>query len=104
VPLGLLGALATPLFVPNARVGRSHRLDPGGVLPATAGMLALVFRLVDGARLGSAPYSLLAGPPALPARIAAWERGQAEPLVPPALLGAGAARRAGPGRAPRLTV
>jgi len=90
VPIGVLGVAATPFLVPEPRIGRTHRLDPVGVLVSTGGMLALVFGLVEGSRLGWAHYPLLAGAVALLAAFAAWERGQAEPLVPPALLGAGA--------------
>ena len=89
VPVGVVAIVATALFVPDLRPGRSHSLDPVGVLLAAAALFAIVFGLIEGQRYS---WSTITGALTIPEVIAAgvvvlvaffvWESRQAEPLVP----------------------
>jgi EmrB/QacA subfamily drug resistance transporter len=50
LPVGLAAIGLTLWIVPDIRPGRRHRLDVFGVLLATAGLLAVVFGLIEGQR------------------------------------------------------
>jgi EmrB/QacA subfamily drug resistance transporter len=50
LPIGLTAIALTLLLVPDIRPGRPHRLDLSGVLLATAGLLGVVFGLIEGQR------------------------------------------------------
>src|SRR5262249_14712334 len=50
VPLGLATLLGALLVLPDLRPGRRHRLDLGGVALVTAGLLGVVFGLIEGQR------------------------------------------------------
>ena len=89
VPVGLLAIAGTLLLVPDLRPGRSHSLDPVGVVLAAAALFAIVFGLIEGQRYS---WSTVAGALTIPEIIGAgfallavfgvWETRQAEPLVP----------------------
>ena len=50
LPVGVAAIALTLWIVPDVRPGRRHRLDVFGVLLATAGLLGLVFGLIEGQR------------------------------------------------------
>jgi EmrB/QacA subfamily drug resistance transporter len=50
LPVGVLTLVAAFVAVPDLRPGRKHRLDLLGVLLATAGLLGIVFGLIEGQR------------------------------------------------------
>jgi EmrB/QacA subfamily drug resistance transporter len=90
VPIGLVGGALALWLVPVLRTGRGHNLDLPGVGLATAGLLAIVFGLVEGQRYSWAavtgtpftiPEVLGAGVLILAAFIL-WERSRSEPLLP----------------------
>ncbi len=90
VPVGAVALIATALLVPDLRPGRSHSLDPAGVVLASGGLFAIVFGLIEGQRYnwGAINGTLLTIPEimgagvALLALFAVWESRQREPLVP----------------------
>jgi MFS family permease len=79
-------------LLPGVVPGRRHRLDIGGIVLASLGLLAVVFGLVEGQRFA---WGTITGPITIPAVMAAgvvllaafvvWERRQPEPLLPSAL-------------------
>jgi EmrB/QacA subfamily drug resistance transporter len=89
VPIGIIALLGTFLVIPDVRTARQHRLDLIGVLLSSAALFAVVFGLIEGQRYD---WSTITGwltiPMVIGAGIAlfiaflAWERLQAEPLVP----------------------
>jgi EmrB/QacA subfamily drug resistance transporter len=89
VPIGIVALAATLLLVPDLRPGRSHSLDPVGVLLASTSLFAIVFGLIEGQRYS---WSTITGFLTIPEIIAAgvlllvlfvvWESRQREPLVP----------------------
>ncbi len=89
VPIGAVALVASALLVPDLRPGRSHSLDPVGVLLAGGGLFAIVYGLIEGQRynwgtisgLLTIPEILVAGV-ALLAVFVFWESRQREPLVP----------------------
>jgi EmrB/QacA subfamily drug resistance transporter len=90
VPVGALALVASALLIPDLRPGRSHNLDPVGVLLASGGLFAIVFGLIEGQRYNwgaisgsplTIPEIIVAGV-ALLAVFAVWESRQREPLVP----------------------
>jgi EmrB/QacA subfamily drug resistance transporter len=90
VPIGLAGIFLTFRLVPDLRPGRRHSLDLVGVLLATAGLIGVVFGLIEGQRYdwgavaGSVvtiPGIILGGAIAI-ALFLVWERFQREPLLP----------------------
>jgi EmrB/QacA subfamily drug resistance transporter len=50
LPVGVVTLALALLIVPDLRPGRPHRLDLSGVLLATAGLLGVVFGLIEGQR------------------------------------------------------
>jgi len=90
LPIGVAGIALALWFVPAIRAGRSHSLDLFGVVLATAGLLGIVFGLVEGQRYswgqisGTAftiPEVIAAGVLVL-AGFVIWERFHHEPLLP----------------------
>jgi EmrB/QacA subfamily drug resistance transporter len=89
VPIGVIAMVATLILVPDLRPGRSHSLDPIGVVMASASLLAIVFGLIEGQRYS---WSTITGAVTIPEVIGAgvvllavfliWESRQREPLVP----------------------
>jgi len=92
VPVGIVVIAGAYAFLPGVVPGRRHRLDIGGIVLASLGLLAVVFGLVEGQRyawgtitgLITIPAVMAAGVVLL-AAFAVWERRQPEPLLPPAL-------------------
>src|SRR2546421_3410419 len=94
VPVGLI-ALGGALFViPDLRPGRRHRFDLVGVALASIGLFLIVFGLVEGQRYDwgaiwgaiTIPEMIVAGVGLLLVFVA-FERYQAEPLLPLTLFG-----------------
>lgn len=89
VPVGVVAFAATLLLVPDLRPGRSHSLDPVGIVLAATALFAIVFGLIEGQRYS---WSVVAGALTIPeiigggvallAAFLVWESRQAEPLVP----------------------
>ena len=50
LPIGALTFALAMLLIPDVRPGRSHRLDLAGVALATAGLLGVIFGLIEGQR------------------------------------------------------
>ena len=50
LPIGVITFAAAMLFIPDLRPGRRHRLDLFGVALATAGLLGVIFGLIEGQR------------------------------------------------------
>jgi len=50
LPIGVVTLALAFLFIPDVRPGRRHRLDLVGVAMATAGLLAVIFGLIEGQR------------------------------------------------------
>ena len=90
LPIGLIGIALAFWLVPDLRPGRRHRLDLGGVVLSTAALFAIVFGLIEGQRYdwGAITGTAVTIPEVIGAGIVlvgafiAWERFQAEPLVP----------------------
>jgi EmrB/QacA subfamily drug resistance transporter len=90
LPIGLLGIALALWLVPDIRSRRRNRLDLVGVVLATAGLFAIVFGLIEGQRYswGAIAGTALTIPEVIGAGIlilaafVAWERSQAEPLMP----------------------
>src|SRR5712691_9824359 len=90
VPIGIAALIATFVIIPDLRPGRRHGWDILGIVLATAGLFAIVFGLIEGQRyswgeIGSYGVTIpqvIIGGVALIAVFIAWERFQAEPLVP----------------------
>jgi EmrB/QacA subfamily drug resistance transporter len=68
IPVGAATIALAFLLVPDLRPGRSHRLDLGGVLLATLGLLGIVYGLIEGERYG---WGSVIGPVTIPAIIVA---------------------------------
>jgi EmrB/QacA subfamily drug resistance transporter len=63
LPVGILAIILTLLVVPDIRPGRRHRLDLQGVALATAGLLCIVFGLIEGQRYS---WGTVSGPLSIP--------------------------------------
>ena len=50
LPIGVITFALAMLFIPDVRPGVRHRLDVGGVALATAGLLGVIFGLIEGQR------------------------------------------------------
>jgi len=50
LPIGVITFAAAMLLIPDLRPGRKHRLDLAGVAVATAGLLGVIFGLIEGQR------------------------------------------------------
>ena len=89
VPIGIVALVGAFLVVPDVRPGRLHRFDLVGVALSGVALLAIVYALIEGQRYDwgtitgvvSIPLILAVGVVLLVAFLA-WERSQAEPLVP----------------------
>jgi len=89
VPLGALAIAGAYFLLPATSTGRSHRIDVGGILLATAGLFGIVFALVEGQRYR---WGTIGGPLTIPdvavcgglllVVFLLWERRQPDPLVP----------------------
>jgi EmrB/QacA subfamily drug resistance transporter len=89
LPIGLAGIVLSFLLVPDLRPGSRHRLDAVGVLLASAGLLAVMFGLIEGQRYN---WGTVSGALSIPLIIGfgvllligfvAWESRHPEPLVP----------------------
>src|SRR5919108_25670 len=92
VPIGIIALIGTFLIIPDVRHGARPRLDIGGVVLASLALLAIVFGLIEGQRYDwgmitgwlTIPMVIGAGV-VLVAAFLAWERFQAQPLLPVAL-------------------
>jgi EmrB/QacA subfamily drug resistance transporter len=91
LPIGFLTFALAFAFVPDLRPGRRHRLDWAGVALATAGLLALVFGLIEGQRYDwgtvwswiTIPEIMAAGVVVLAVfLLVQWRRQDREPLLP----------------------
>ncbi|MGH7920109.1 MAG: MFS transporter, partial [Candidatus Dormibacteraceae bacterium] len=90
LPIGVAVAILAFVLVPDIRPGRKHRLDWVGVTLATAGLVAIVFGLIEGQRYSwgtitgwvSIPLVLSAGGVLL-ILFLGWQklRQRAEPLI-----------------------
>jgi EmrB/QacA subfamily drug resistance transporter len=94
LPIGVGVLAVTPLIIPDVRPGRRHRIDIGGVLLASAALLAICYGLVEGQKYDwgtitgfiSIPLVLGAGVVLLLAFLLLQRLTQdSEPLVPFAL-------------------
>ncbi len=93
VPIGVVALFLTLLFVPNLRPSGRGMLDLGGVALGSLGLFLLVFGLIEGESYGwgvishgiTIPMVIIAGALVLAAFVA-WERRQAAPILPMALL------------------
>jgi EmrB/QacA subfamily drug resistance transporter len=91
LPIGLVTFLLALAFVPDLRPGRRHRLDFTGVALASAGLLGVVFGLIEGQRYEwgkvwswiTIPGIIAAGVLTLAVFvIVQWRRQDKEPLLP----------------------
>jgi len=89
VPVGVAGIVAALRLVPAVAPARRHRLDPVGVLLATAGLSGVAYVLVEGPRHDWGTVTGLVSIPAVAALAVVclvlfvlWERRQPEPLLP----------------------
>jgi EmrB/QacA subfamily drug resistance transporter len=91
IPIGVALVAAAFTFVPDLRLGRSHRMDLVGVALASAGLLLVVFGLIEGQRFEwgtvtgfiTIPEIIVAGLVLLGAFMAYERRVQdREPLLP----------------------
>ncbi|GIL31218.1 MFS transporter [Actinocatenispora comari] len=91
LPIGLAGIVGALLFLPSVRPTRGQRLDPVGMLLVGAGLVTLLYPLVQGRELGWPwwSFALLGLGAALLAVFAAHQvrrsRAGRDPLVLPAL-------------------
>ena len=91
IPIGVALVVAAFVFVPDLRLGKSHRLDIPGVALASSGLLLVVYGLIEGQRFDwgtvtgfiTIPEIILAGIVLL-AAFMFYERGvqDREPLLP----------------------
>jgi EmrB/QacA subfamily drug resistance transporter len=91
LPIGALIVALAFLLIPDLRPGRKHRLDLPGVALASAGMLCVIFGLIEGQRFD---WGAVTGFVTIPGILAAggvllaaffyyqWRRQGAEPLLP----------------------
>lgn len=90
VPIGIAALVATFLIIPDLRPGRRQGWDLGGVALATAGLLGIVFGLIEGQRynwgqITSTVFTIpeiIGGGAALMVLFLIWERFQTRPLMP----------------------
>ena len=89
LPIGVAGVVLAFLFVPDLRPGRRHRLDLLGVVLVSAGLLGIVFGLIEGQRYDWGPIEgswltipeVIGAGAALVAAFLVWEWFQIEPLL-----------------------
>lgn len=84
VPVAALAILAVAMLVPESRAPRAPRIDGIGILLSSAGLVALMYGVVEAGGNGwassSAIWPAVAGLVLLVAFVA-WERRQSDPLV-----------------------
>jgi EmrB/QacA subfamily drug resistance transporter len=91
VPIGVAALAVAARYLVESRAPRALRLDPGGVVIVTAGLLLLVYPLVQGRELDWPPWTFLSMAAAVPvlAGFAVYERRKkaldGSPLVDPDL-------------------
>src|SRR3984957_5180076 len=87
VPVGIIAIAAAAALVPESRAPRRPRLDPGGVLLASAALLLLLYPLVQGRQLGWPAWTFAAMAASVPVlALFAWyerakDRRDGSPLV-----------------------
>jgi EmrB/QacA subfamily drug resistance transporter len=84
VPIGLIGALAAPVLLTEARAPRPRRLDVAGSVTVTAGVSLLVFAFTQAEHAGwvsTQTFATLAAAIGLLASFVAIERRAADPLL-----------------------
>jgi EmrB/QacA subfamily drug resistance transporter len=76
VPIGIVALAAAARYLIESRAPRALRLDPIGVAVVTAGLLLLIYPLVQGRDLGWPPWTFLSMAAAVPvlAAFAVYER------------------------------
>jgi EmrB/QacA subfamily drug resistance transporter len=87
VPIGLVSVVLVLMFLGESR-GPAVSLDPVGALLSSAGLLALVWSIVDGPHAGWTSTPVLAGCAAAVVMLVAfvvWERHVRSPMLPMAL-------------------
>jgi EmrB/QacA subfamily drug resistance transporter len=89
VPIAAVALALTFVAVPDIRPGRSHSLEPAGVLLSGGALFCVTFGLIEGPRYGWGTVTGLFSIPlviglgvALLAGFLAWDHFRAEPLVP----------------------
>ena len=90
LPVGAVALVATLAIVPDVRPGRAHRFDLAGTVLASAGLLLVVFGLIEGQKYGwgtvtGTPLTIpeiIAGGLALLVAFIVFESFQSEPLLP----------------------
>lgn len=89
LPIAAAGIVLAYLYVPDIRTGRRKRLDPVGVLLATAGLAGVVYGAIEGqhyawgrVRYGITIPEIIGAGLATLIGFVAWERHHREPLVP----------------------
>jgi EmrB/QacA subfamily drug resistance transporter len=91
IPIGVALVVAAFVFVPDLRVGKSHRLDLPGVALASGGLLLVVYGLIEGQRFEWGTVTglitipeIIAGGIVLLVAFMFYERGvqDREPLLP----------------------
>jgi EmrB/QacA subfamily drug resistance transporter len=89
LPIGLVAIVLSFLWVPAVRTGRRHRLDLVGVVLGTAGLLAILFGLIEGQRYewgtvagGVTIPEILGAGAVLIAAFLLWERVRPQALLP----------------------
>ncbi|MCW2913881.1 MAG: hypothetical protein JWN52_1949 [Actinomycetia bacterium] len=89
LPVGVLVLVMAVVIIPDTRPGRTHKLDIGGVLIATAALFCLVFGLTEGQRYewNAAIWALIGASVVLLVVFVLHQRSRQdnEPLVPFAL-------------------
>src|SRR4029077_21007213 len=68
IPIGIITFALALLVIPDLRPGRPHRLDLAGVGLATAGLLGVIFGLIEGQRYD---WGVVIGPVTIPMIIGA---------------------------------
>lgn len=90
VPVGVIALVTTLAIVPDVRPGRMHSFDIIGTLMASAGLLLVVFGLIEGQKyswgaLTGTPFTIpeiIVGGLALLVAFLVFESFQSEPLIP----------------------
>jgi len=92
VPIVVVGLIAAAVLIPESRAAKRPGLDPVGATASAAGLVALIYGLIQAGQDGwgdPAVLALMAGGLAVLAGFAAWERRLGrrggEPLIDPAL-------------------
>ena len=84
VPLVAVGLLALMVYLPETRSERTQRTDGAGIVLSSAGLVALIYGLIEAGQDGWTSANVLApilAGVALLAAFVAWERRSSHPLV-----------------------